>query len=41
MKAAWPWLAPAALLPVVPLGLWLWRDQGAFIWISNFFAACF
>ncbi|MGZ8337430.1 MAG: hypothetical protein ACXWU1_12285, partial [Allosphingosinicella sp.] len=35
------WLAPLALLPVAALGLHLWRGQGAFIWLSGFFAACF
>ena len=41
MSRAWPWLAPLALLPVLLLGLWLWRGQGALIWLSDFFAACF
>ncbi|MGZ8349117.1 MAG: hypothetical protein ACXWU2_03735 [Allosphingosinicella sp.] len=41
MRAALPWLAPLALLPVAALGLHLWRGQGALIWLSGFFAACF
>lgn len=41
MKRALPWLAPVALLPVLLLGLFLWRDQGTVIWLSDAFAACF
>lgn len=35
------WLLPLAALPLLLAGLWLWRDQGAGIWISGFIAACF
>ena len=31
MKAVLPWLAPLALLPVVAVGLWLWRGAGPMI----------
>ena len=41
MKAALPWLAPLALLPLIALGLLLWRREGALIWLSDFIAACF
>ena len=41
MKRALPWLAPLALLPFAALGLWLWKEQGARIWLSDFIAACF
>jgi hypothetical protein len=41
MKRALPWLAPLALLPAAALGLWLWRREGALIWLSDFVAACF
>ncbi len=40
MRPALPLIAPLALLPLL-LGLWLWRDQGARIWLSDFAAACF
>jgi hypothetical protein len=41
MKRALPHLAPLALLPLLGAGLWLWQDQGALIWISDFAASCF
>ena len=41
MKAVLPWLAPLALLPVIAVGLWLWRGAGPMIWLSGFIAACF
>lgn len=41
MRRALPWLAPLAAAPLLLLGLWLWRDQGARIWLSDFAAACF
>ena len=41
MRRALPFLAPLAFLPVAAGGLWLWREQGAFIWLSGFIAACF
>jgi hypothetical protein len=41
MKRALPWLAALALLPVLALGLFLWRREGALIWLSDFIAACF
>ena len=41
MKRAFPFLAPLALFPVLSLGLWLWSDQGAYIWLSDFVMACF
>jgi hypothetical protein len=41
MRRALPWLAPLALLPLVALGLLLWRREGALIWLSDFIAACF
>jgi hypothetical protein len=41
MRRTLPFIAPAALLPLLGLGLWLWRDQGAYIWLSDFAASCF
>jgi hypothetical protein len=41
MKRALPFVAPLALTPLLGAGLWLWRDQGAFVWLSDFAAACF
>lgn len=41
MRPALAWLAPLALIPVVLLGLDLWRGQGALIWLADAFAACF
>lgn len=41
MKRALPWLVPLAMLPLALLGLWLWRDQGAMIWLTGFIAYCF
>jgi hypothetical protein len=41
MKRALPWLAPLALLPVAALGLWMWRDQATWIWLSGIVASCF
>lgn len=41
MKGALPWLLPLALLPLAAAGLWLWRDQGARIWLGGFIAYCF
>ena len=41
MKRLAIWLGPLALLPLLALGLWLWRDQGARIWLADFAAACF
>lgn len=40
MRDARLWLAPLALLPLLALGLWLWRDQATTIWLAGFFAAC-
>lgn len=40
MRRAHLW-APLALLPVLALGLWLWRDQATAIWLSGFIASCF
>lgn len=36
-----PWLAPVLLLGPALLGLFLWRSQGARIWLADFVAACF
>ncbi|HEY0625358.1 MAG TPA: hypothetical protein VGD10_01360 [Allosphingosinicella sp.] len=33
-------LLPLAALPLLLLGLRLWRDQGAMIWLSGFIAYC-
>jgi hypothetical protein len=41
MRRALLWLAPLALIPVLLLGLVLWRSQGAMVWLSDAFAACF
>ena len=41
MRRAFPFLVPLGLLPIAAAGLWLWRDQGAYIWLSDFIAACF
>jgi hypothetical protein len=41
MRLALPFLAPLGLLPLLGAGLWLWRDQGAHIWLSDFAASCF
>ena len=41
MRRALPFIAPLALLPLLVAGLWLWRDQGARIWLSDFAAYCF
>lgn len=38
---AWPWLAGFLLLVPALLGLFLWRSQGARIWLADFVAACF
>ena len=32
------WLA---LLPIVALGLAMWRDQATYIWLSGIVATCF
>jgi hypothetical protein len=40
MRRARLWLTPLALLPLLILGLWLWRDQATTIWLAGFFAAC-
>jgi hypothetical protein len=41
MRRALPWLAPFGLIPVLLLGLYLWRGQGALIWLADAFASCF
>jgi hypothetical protein len=35
------WLLPLAVVPLLLAGLWLWRDQGAQLWVSGFVASCF
>jgi hypothetical protein len=40
-RRALPWLAPLAALPLLIAGLWLWREEGALIWLSAFIAYCF
>jgi hypothetical protein len=40
MKGAALWLLPLGVLPLLLLGLWLWREQGAMVWLSGFIAYC-
>ncbi len=35
------WLLPVGVLPLLLAGLWLWREEGARIWLSGFIASCF
>ncbi len=35
------WLVPLGALPLLAAGLWLWREEGARIWLSGFIASCF
>jgi hypothetical protein len=35
------WLLPAASVPLLLAGLWLWRDQGALIALGDFIGSCF
>ena len=34
------WLPPLAALPLLLLGLWLWRDQGALVRLADFIGSC-
>jgi hypothetical protein len=41
MRLLSPFLPIAASLPFIAAGLWLWRDQGALVWLSGVIAYCF
>lgn len=40
-RRALPWLVPLAMAPPLAAGLWLWREEGALIWLGGFIAYCF
>ncbi|MBB5685326.1 hypothetical protein [Sphingobium boeckii] len=41
MKRPHPLLILGIGVAIAAAGLWLWRDQGALVWMSGIVAACF
>ena len=40
MSRRLPWLMALGAAPFLLLGLWLWRDQGAMVWLSGLTSYC-